>query len=109
MGRPFTVKEFLLQNDIKVLSIRTIYKWLKQLGFTYSPLQKSYYIDSHEKPENILYCSQFIKRYHKLEQRTHRWIHIPLAIYENMVTDGELVRECRFKFEKRVILMLNSM
>jgi hypothetical protein len=100
MGRPFTVKEFLLQNDIKVLNIRTIYKWLKRLGFTYSPSRKSYYVDSHEKPENILYRSQFIERYHKLEQRTHRWIHIPLAIYEKMVTEGELVRECGFQFEK---------
>jgi DNA-binding transcriptional regulator YhcF (GntR family) len=62
MGRPYTVKELLLQNDIKVLTVRTIYKWLKQLGFTYSPSRKSYFIDSHEKPENILYHSQFIKR-----------------------------------------------
>jgi hypothetical protein len=100
MGKNYPVKDFLKDNGILTLVPQTVTRWLNHLGFKYSPFRKSYYVDSHESLENVLYHSKFISRYQQYERKCHRWIHIPLQRYEKMVKDGELVEEAGFRFEK---------
>jgi hypothetical protein len=57
----FTIADLLKESHLHVLSTQTIYNWLSQLGFRYSPSEKSCYVNLHEKEENIQYHLQFIK------------------------------------------------
>jgi hypothetical protein len=89
----------LQEHNLRILSPRTIYVWLNQLGFVYSSSTKSYYVDSHEKSENVIYRSKFIKRYDTYELRTHRWIQIPLCRYKKMVENEELCDTRGYKYD----------
>jgi hypothetical protein len=51
----YTIQDFLKENNLCILCPRTIYIWLKQLGFVYLASAKSYYIDSHKKLNNVQY------------------------------------------------------
>jgi hypothetical protein len=86
----YTMQQFLNDNGLSTLCPRTIYNWLGALGFVYSTSKKSYYVDSHEKPENVKYRAAFIQRYQSYEIRTHRWIQIPRSRYTSLVGSGEL-------------------
>jgi hypothetical protein len=85
-------------HTVGTLCPRTVYIWLKQLGFVYSASAKSYYVDSHEKPENVQYRSKFIQRYKTYELRAHRWIQIPLSRYQQMVQDCQLSDTMGYKY-----------
>ena len=77
---------------LKTLSHQTIFNWMQKLGFHYKPRKKSYYVDTHERPENVHYKMAFIRRYFEYEIRAHRWISIPKAESMQMVANGEI--EC---------------
>ena len=62
------------------------------LGFKYEPRSKSYYVDTHEKPENVKYRTQFIKRYFEYEKRSHRWCLVPEMDFIQMIEEGKLVK-----------------
>jgi hypothetical protein len=96
----YTVQQFLKDNELTTLNPRTVYNWLKQMGFTYSVHKKSYYVDSHEKPENVAYRREFLRRYEQYELRTHRWVQIPLQRFEQMVQDGELSPGSGYRYNK---------
>jgi hypothetical protein len=83
-----------------MLNPRTVYNWLKHMGFTYSVHKKSYYVDSHEKPENVAYRRGFLQRYEDYEIHTHRWKQISIHRFEQMVQDGELSPESGYKYNK---------
>jgi hypothetical protein len=95
----FTIRHFLQENHLVTLSPRTVYKWLHQLGFTYSPNQKTYYVDSHEKPETVMYRSNFLKRYETYELRAHRWYQLPISRYDAMVAKGEVCEYSGYKYK----------
>jgi hypothetical protein len=65
------VRDLLHGNNLKTLNPRTICRWLEALGFSYSPTKKTYYVDSHEKPENVKYRGQFIPCYESYKLWTH--------------------------------------
>ena len=47
------------------------------MGFEQDSTKKSYYVDGHEKPEQVLHRAQFNKTYlTEIEPRCHRWISI---------------------------------
>jgi hypothetical protein len=97
----YTVKMFLQEHNVPELSKRTIYNWLSKMGFSYSPHKKGYYVDSHEKAENVQYRMQFVKRYEAYELRTHRWVQIPMQRYTELVEKGELSIEQGYKYNKK--------
>jgi hypothetical protein len=99
-GTPYTVKELLLDNNLKSLTHRTVYNWLQLLGYTYSPSKKSYYVDAHEKPDNIKYRKAFISRYESYELKAHRWIQISATRFDTMVTKGELEKNSGYKYNE---------
>jgi hypothetical protein len=47
--------QFMKFVRLKTLDVTTARRWLKQLGFTYSKNEKCYYINGHEKAENVRY------------------------------------------------------
>jgi hypothetical protein len=86
----YTMQHFFNDNNLTVLTTRTVSSWMLKLGFVYSPNKKTYYVNSHEKPDNIQYRMQFIDRHGLHEINAYRWIAITLDRYEQMVRDGEL-------------------
>jgi hypothetical protein len=61
-------------KDLVKLSVSTMYRWMRKLGFRYEVRKKCYYVDTHEKPENCRYRKQYAREYRQLELRMHRWI-----------------------------------
>ena len=78
------------ENNIKTVCKQTVTNWLKILGFRYCERKKSYYCDSHEKPENVAYRYKYIDRYLEREYRCYRWIQMPEAEYQNMLQEGSI-------------------
>ena len=79
-----TRESVLKKYCIKSLCIRTIYNWMEYLGFKYSTRQKTYYIDGHERPENVKYQKEYIQRYLKNEHCCFRWIQMPIDKVEEL-------------------------
>jgi hypothetical protein len=95
----FNLRQFLHENHLVSLSPRTVYKWLHRLGFSYSANKKTYYVDSHEKPETVKYRSKFLRRYEAYELRAHRWFQIPLSRYNAMVAKGEVCEKSGYEYK----------
>jgi hypothetical protein len=47
------LQQFMLLVGLKKLDVRTVWRWLRLLGFTYLTTTKCYYTDGHEKEENV--------------------------------------------------------
>ena len=72
---------------------------MREIGFNYEPRKKCYYVDTHNKHENILYRKKFIQRYAEYELRCYRWISNQESEYLNMVKK-ELQEGMRFNYTK---------
>jgi hypothetical protein len=74
----YTVESILKENGLVKLSIPTIYRWMRRLGFKYEVRKYYYYIDTHEKPDNKRYRKRYSRREYsrQLELRMFRWIPI---------------------------------
>jgi hypothetical protein len=95
----YQVKKFLKENKLHTLTPHTVYNWLQFLGFKYSDSRKSYYVDLHEKPENVQYRSKFIDCYETYELGSHQWIQVPIDRYNRIVEKGELSSNCGYRYE----------
>ena len=78
------------ENNIKIITRQTVCRWLKLLGFSYCERKKSYYCDSHERPETVAYRYKFIDRYLERELRCFRWIQISEKLYLTMKEEGSI-------------------
>ena len=77
--------KLLKEYTVKAPSATTILKWIRYLGFSRGPFQKSYYVDKHEAPENVEHRSKFIDNYlTKLEPRMHRWVQLTIDKFESI-------------------------
>lgn len=72
----YTVESILKENGLVKLSIPTIYRWMRRLGFKYEVRKKCYYVDTHEKPDNKRYRKRYAREYRELELRMFRWVQI---------------------------------
>jgi hypothetical protein len=97
--REYTVQQLLQENCVSKLTLKTVYNWMSQLGFSYDDHRKIYFVDSHESIENVKYRSEFISRYKDYEMRSHCWISIPIERFEMMVEKGELIKEQGYRYE----------
>ena len=60
----------------------TVLRWMHYLDFSSEKVKKSYYVDGHEKEEQVQHRSKFINTYlSEIEQFTHRWVQMTLANY----------------------------
>jgi hypothetical protein len=96
----YSVPQLLHDNGLSNLSLSTVHNWMTCMGFSYTPHKKTYYVDNHEKPENVLYRSKFIDRYFSYELCAHRWLLVPEAKVLKMKADGELSNKKGYKVQK---------
>ena len=45
------------------ISISTVARWMKELGFEYREAKKTFYTDNHEHPNTVAYRECFVNRY----------------------------------------------
>ena len=97
-----SINQFLHQYYIcSGISIETVWKWMRQLGFDYKPHKKCYYVDTHDAPENVKYRSKFIKRYFEYELCCHRWISFSVDERDKLIEEGKLPSEISgYEYEK---------
>ena len=96
----FELSHLLEQYGLKNLSLPTVQRWMKKLGFKYEMRKKTYYVDSHDSNENIEYRTKFVERYFAYELLAHRWYCIPAAKRDKMVEEGKISKSMGYKFEK---------
>jgi hypothetical protein len=53
------IKKLVSQYRLKNLSISTVYRWMRVLGFKYEVRKKGFYIDGHEKPATLEYRKKY--------------------------------------------------
>ena len=80
-----TIEFVKKENGLKSICRQTVDTWIKLLGFTYCERKKTYYCDSHEKPEVVKYRYKYIDRYLEREFRCFRWVQISKSKYEEML------------------------
>ena len=84
----FTMKDFLMENKLKTLSLSTVTRWMHILGYSYSERKRNYYVDGHESPLNIIQRRKFIKDYHEFELNSHRWIQLTKEDFEKIIRNS---------------------
>ena len=65
---------------------------MKCLGFKDETRRKVYYVDGHEKPSTVEYCSKFVKQYLQNELRMHRWIQVPREEAARLEENGKVAK-----------------
>ena len=116
MNNPHLDIEFVMkENNIKQLCRQTVSKWLNLLVYKYCECKKSYYCDSHEKPENVQYRYAYIDRYLKRELKCYRQIQLSEEKYLEMLEEGAVflghymnIRMIRMRIFLNFMLMIVS-
>ena len=72
-----TIETILEDHGLTNLCQKTVLNWMTTMGFKYSPKQKSYYVDGHERPEVVSHRKQYVSDYVHNKIRTFRWIQLP--------------------------------
>ena len=85
-----SINSLLAESGLKCLTTATIQQWMHRLGFKYEGRKKTYYVDSHEKPENVAYRSSFLERYFLYEIRAYRWLSLSLEESNKLVEDKQM-------------------
>jgi hypothetical protein len=75
----YTMQQLLQENQLTKVSMTTIFRWMRRLGFKYEVRRKCYYVDGHEKPETKKYRKTMVSKYLENELRMYRWIQLPLT------------------------------
>lgn len=93
-----TIEDVLKENGLVKLSVSTVYRWMKAPGYSYSLRCKKYYVDNHEKKENLIYWKDMIGRYFELEQRCYRWVQISADDRNKLVQKKDLKADVSYKY-----------
>ena len=96
----YSIEDLYSEFQLKSISLSTTHRWLRILGFKYERRKKSYYVDTHEKPENVRYRKEFIERYFTYEVRAYRWLSITANERNQMVKEGKIEKELGFKYNQ---------
>jgi hypothetical protein len=88
-----TRERVLLKYRIKTFTICTLYNWMELLGFKYSTRRKTYYVDDHERPDNVAYRKDYNQCYLRNERRCFHWIQLPMEETEKLENEDELCRK----------------
>ena len=86
----YTMEMLLKAHLLVSLSRSTVGRWIQQLGFNYCNKQKTYYVDGHEKEENVTYRKKYIRTYLHREIRCHRWVQLPEQIVIMLESDSSI-------------------
>lgn len=95
-----TKEDVMKKLGLTSLCIQTIYNWMNQFGFKYSPHRKTYYVNGHEKADTVEYRKGYITQYLANEIRSHRWIQLPISRVEALEKEFlEFNRDDGFEYE----------
>jgi hypothetical protein len=83
-----TMEQMLGEYGLKKLTMPTMYRWMRSVGFQYSMKTKTYYVDGHERPDVVKYRIEFIKRYKKFELQSHHWIQLSETDVDLLIKEG---------------------
>ena len=61
----------LPENAPIQISLRSAYRWMHKMGFTYKKYKRGTFVDGHERGDVVKYRSSFLKKLHALEA-THK-------------------------------------
>ena len=78
-------KAFLRYYGLETVSFSTVCRWMRILGMKYCERKKNYYVDGHERADNVKYRKKYITKYFQDERQMYRWVQIPLEEYNSMV------------------------
>ena len=85
-------------------SISTVRRWMHylDLGFTHDKFKKSYYVDGHEREEQIQHRRQFTTRYlSDIEKFTYQWVQMPVAKLQSIqssLSEDEKIIPCGHRY-----------
>ena len=82
-----TLEEVLKENNLRTVSLQTIYNWMEALDFKYSPRRKTFYVDGHERPEVVAYRKIHVAKYIEEDFRCFRWIQLTEESVEQLEED----------------------
>ena len=106
----FDLNSLLQENGLKILNKRTIYNWLRRLGYKYKTNGKGFYTDGHERPETVKYREEFVKKYlNEYEMKCARWFQIKetdYQLWQNNNNKTEKFRSDGYKYEENGIIFL---
>ena len=71
--------EVLKIYGLACLSVMTMYRWLKILGFKYEAIKKYYFVDGHKTEETKQYRKLRVQDMVALETRMYWWAQMPVA------------------------------
>jgi hypothetical protein len=74
----FLTEELFLENHgLKTVGLTTVWRWMKNLGFSYDMRKKSFYVDGHERSDVVedrnSFCTDYLTVY---EPRCLRWVQL---------------------------------
>ena len=76
----------LCHYTAKPPSYMTVLRWVHYLGFNQDNVKKSYYVDGHEHPSQIVHRNKFTNEYlTNLELRSHHWVQVPKDVYVALI------------------------
>ena len=93
--------DFLRLFKLKNISDSTVWRWMRDLGFSYDERRKTCFSDKDENKENVQYRQKFIKKYFEYEKRTYRWVQVPEEWAVAMENDEEetLAKNTFYEYE----------
>ena len=68
--------DILGQYGLTCLSVATVYRWLKAMGFKYETRKKYFFVDGHEKVGTKKHRKKYVRELLKLEKWMYRWVQI---------------------------------
>ena len=74
-----------------------MHNWIDRLGFKCSARKKTYYVNGHERPDNVQYRTEYLKMYFYYEIRCFFWIQ--LLVVEVLLG---IVMDCRDRWQHDV-------
>ena len=96
-----TMDVLLKEYNLTTLSLSTVLNWMEHFGFKYSPKQKTYYVDGHERPEIVDHQKKYCEQYLKDEIRCYRWIQLSENEVEKLENDtyNSFSRKSGYKYK----------
>ena len=78
----------------------TVYNWISLLGFKYSATKKTYYVDGHEKPDEVAYQKEYCNKYVIDKLCCFRWIQLSKPEVDKLEKENiDFVRDYDYEYK----------
>lgn len=92
--------ELLQMLDLSTISITTVWRWIRYLGFNYSKNKKCDYTDGCEREDVVKdRDDRFLINYFKAEMFVYRWVQITDTTAQNLEDNvEEFPKKCYYEY-----------